>query len=164
MAYKDEYEVARLYADPAFQTQVRDAFDGERLRLRFHLAPPLLARRDKSTGLPRKMTLGPWMLGVFRVLAKLKSLRGTPFDPFSYTQERRTERQLIADYEALLDQIGAKLTPDNHHIAVGLATIPEKIRGFGHIKTRHLETAKAEEAALLQQFGTSPTPVLKAAE
>jgi indolepyruvate ferredoxin oxidoreductase len=164
MAYKDEYEVARLYADPAFQTQVRNTFDGERLRLRFHLAPPLLARRDKSTGLPRKITLGPWMLGVFRVLARLKFLRGTAFDPFGYTRERRLERQLVADYVALLDQIAVKLTPDNHHIAVGLAVIPEKIRGFGHVKMRHLETAKAEEAALLEQFGTSPTPVLKAAE
>ncbi|MBO0758964.1 MAG: hypothetical protein J2P54_24225, partial [Bradyrhizobiaceae bacterium] len=78
--------------------------------------------------------------------------------------ERRVERQLIADYEALLDQITVRLTPANHHIAVGLAAIPEKIRGFGHVKMRHLETAKAEQAALLEQFGTSPTPALKAAE
>jgi indolepyruvate ferredoxin oxidoreductase len=164
MAYKDEYEVARLYADPAFLKQVNNTFDGERLRLRFHLAPPLLARRDKRTGVPRKMTFGPWLLGGFSLLARLKVLRGTPFDPFGHTRERRLERQLVTDYETLLDQVVAKLTPENHAIAVGLAAIPEKIRGYGHVKMRHLAAAKADEAALLEQFGSSPTPALKAAE
>ena len=110
------------------------------------------------------MTLGPWMLPAFRLLARFKFLRGGAFDIFGYSQERRTERKLIADYEALLAEIIAKLTPDNHHIAVGLAAIPEKIRGFGHVKARHLVAAKADEAALLEQFRASPTPVLKAAE
>jgi indolepyruvate ferredoxin oxidoreductase len=164
MAYKDEYEVARLYADPAFLKQVSNTFDGEHLRLRFHLAPPLLARRDKRTGLPRKMTFGPWLLGGFKLLARLKFLRGTRFDPFGHTRERHIERQLVADYEALLVQLIAKLTPENHAIAVGLAAIPEKIRGYGHVKMQHLTTAKADEAALLEQFRSSPTPVLKAAE
>jgi indolepyruvate ferredoxin oxidoreductase len=104
------------------------------------------------------------MLPAFRLLAKLKFLRGTSFDVFGYSEERRTERKLIADYEALLAEIIAKLTPANHHIAVGLAVVPEKIRGFGHVKARHLVAAKADEAALLEQFRTSPTPVLKAAE
>jgi indolepyruvate ferredoxin oxidoreductase len=164
MAYKDEYEVGRLYADPAFLKQVASTFDGDRLRLRFHLAPPLLARRDKTTGLPRKMTFGPWLLVGFRLLATMKFLRGTMFDPFGRTQERRTERQLIADYEAVLEQIIARLTPENHHIAVGLAAIPEKIRGFGHVKMRHLVAAKADEAALLEQFRSGSAPLLKAAE
>ena len=164
MAYKDEYEVARLYADPAFLKQVNGAFDGERLRLRFHLAPPLLARKDKSTGLPRKMTFGPWLLGAFRLLARLKFLRGTPFDPFGRTAERRIERKLVTDYEALLDHLIAGLTPANHAIAVGLATIPEKIRGFGHVKMRHLAAAKADEAALREQFDSGSAPLLKAAE
>jgi indolepyruvate ferredoxin oxidoreductase len=164
MAYKDEYEVARLYADPAFLEQVASTFDGDRLRLRFHLAPPLLARRDKTTGLPRKMTFGPWLLVGFRLLAKMKFLRGTAFDPFGHTQERRTERQLIGDYEALLEQVIARLTPENHHVAVGLATIPERIRGFGHVKMRHLAAAKADEAALLEQFRSGSAPLLKAAE
>jgi indolepyruvate ferredoxin oxidoreductase len=164
MAYKDEYEVARLYADPAFLKQVYGTFDGDRLRLRFHLAPPLLALRNKSTGLPRKMTFGPWMLGVFKFLARLKFLRGSLFDPFGHTRERRTERKLISDYEAMLETLLAKLTAENHHIAVGLASVPEKIRGYGHVKMRHLEAAKSEEAALLEQFGASPSPVLKAAE
>ena len=164
MAYKDEYEVARLYADPAFRKQVNSELGGERLRLHVHLAPPLLARKDKTSGEPRKMTFGPWIFPVFGLLAKLKFLRGTAFDPFSYSAERKTERTLIADYEALLDELMAKLSADNHHIAVGLAAIPEKIRGFGHVKMRHLTAAKADEAALLDQFRAGPAPLLKAAE
>ncbi len=164
MAYKDEYEVARLYTDGSFLRQVEAEFGGENLRFEFHLAPPLLARRDKATGLPRKMNLGPWMLPAFALLAKLKGLRGTPFDPFGRSLERRTERKLIDDYEAMLDEILAKLTPENHHLAVGLAAIPEKIRGFGHVKQRHLAAAKADEAALLEQFRAGAPAVLKAAE
>ena len=164
MAYKDEYEVARLYADESFLNQVKNEVAGENLTLKFHLAPPLFARKDKVTGLPRKIMLGPWMLPAFRVLAKFKFLRGTALDIFGYSEERRTERKLIADYAALLEEIVAKLTPENHHIAVGLANIPEKIRGFGHVKARHLVAAKADEAALLEQFRSGQTPVLKAAE
>jgi indolepyruvate ferredoxin oxidoreductase len=164
MAYKDEYEVARLYSDGAFVQQVAGTFEGNDLRFEFHLAPPLLARRDRTTGLPRKMSFGPWLLPAFRLLAKLKFLRGTPFDPFGRTHERRTERKLIEDYEAMLDRVLAALTPDNHHLAVGLAAIPEKIRGFGHVKQRHLVAAKADEAALLEQFSAGSPTLLKAAE
>jgi indolepyruvate ferredoxin oxidoreductase len=164
MAYKDEYEVARLYADPAFLRQVRSEVGGDDLRLTFHLAPPLLAQRTKVTGEPRKMSFGPWMLTIFRLLAKLKFLRGTALDPFGYTADRRTERQLVRDYETLLDELLAKLAPDNHHLAVGLASIPEKIRGFGHVKLRHLAAAKTEETALLEQFRAGGAPLLKAAE
>jgi len=164
MAYKDEYEVARLYSDGAFVQQVAGTFEGNDLRFEFHLAPPLLARRDRTTGLPRKMSFGPWLLPAFRLLAKLKFLRGTPFDPFGRTLERRTERKLIEDYESMLDQVLAALTPDNHHLAVGLAAIPEKIRGFGYVKERHLLAAKADEAALLEQFRAGSPVLLKAAE
>jgi indolepyruvate ferredoxin oxidoreductase len=164
MAYKDEYEVARLYADDAFVKQVHNELGGEHLRFRVHLAPPLLARTDKFTGEPRKITFGPWIFPVFKLLAKFKLLRGTAFDPFGYSVERKTERQLVRDYEAMLDEVLEKLNPDNHHIAVGLAAIPEKIRGFGHVKLRHLKAAKADEAALLDQFRSGPAPLLKAAE
>jgi indolepyruvate ferredoxin oxidoreductase len=164
MAYKDEYEVARLYTDPSFLNQVKSEFDGDNLRLEFHLAPPILARRDKTTGLPRKMNFGPWLLPAFRVLAKLKGLRGTAFDPFGRSVERRTERKLIGDYEAMLKEVLDRLSPENHHIAVGLAAIPEKIRGFGHIKLQHLAAAKADEAALLEQFRAGAPALLKAAE
>ena len=111
MAYKDEYEVARLYTNGHFEKQVAATFEGENLRYEFHLAPPLLARKDPVTGVPRKMSFGPWMMRAFRVLAKLKGLRGTPLDVFGYTHERKTERQLVRDYEALLEEIVAKLNP-----------------------------------------------------
>jgi indolepyruvate ferredoxin oxidoreductase len=97
-------------------------------------------------------------------LSKLKFLRGTPLDPFGYTQERRTERGLVVDYEALLDTIAAELTPLNHQTAVALASVPEKIRGFGPVKQRHLAAAKAEEANLREQFRAGAAPFLKAAE
>jgi indolepyruvate ferredoxin oxidoreductase len=164
MAYKDEYEVARLYTDGSFEKQVKAEFAGDNLRFEFHLSPPLLARRDKTTGLPRKMSFGPWLLPAFRLLSKMKFLRGTALDPFGYSVERRTERKLIEDYEAMLEEVFANLTPENHHLAVGLAAIPEKIRGFGHVKQRHLVTAKAEEAALLEQFRAGAPVLLKAAE
>ena len=171
MAYKDEYEVARLYSNGAFRKQVTATFeaeasDGKPLRYEFHLAPPLLARRDPNTGLPRKMSFGPWMMGAFSMLAKLKGLRGTAFDLFGHTEERRTERRLIADYEALLNELLTRLTTENHPLCVALAAIPEKIRGFGHVKERHLGAAKAEEATLLAQLrdGSASAALPQAAE
>ncbi|QCK88590.1 indolepyruvate ferredoxin oxidoreductase family protein [Phreatobacter aquaticus] len=163
MAYKDEYEVARLYTDGAFLKQVAKSFDGNDLRFEFHLAPPILAKIDPNTGLPRKMSFGPWLMSGLKVLAKLKGLRGTAFDVFGYSHERKTERQLIADYETLIAEIVAKLSPDNHALAVGLASIPEKIRGYGHVKVRHLDVAKKEEAALLADFRSGPKPAVKLA-
>ena len=163
MAYKDEYEVARLYTDGNFLKQVANELGGDNQRLEFHMAPPLLARRDPVTGVPRKMNFGPWMMSAFKLLARLKFLRGTAFDIFGYSDERKTERKLVADYEVMLDEVLAKLTPDNHALGVGLAAIPEKIRGFGHVKARHLVVAKADEAALLEQFRAG-APLLKAAE
>ncbi|MBM6594907.1 indolepyruvate ferredoxin oxidoreductase family protein [Microvirga pudoricolor] len=159
MAYKDEYEVARLYTGGEFEKQVESTFEGESLRYEFHLAPPLLAKKDPNTGLPRKMSFGPWMMKAFRVLAPLKVLRGTPLDVFGYTHERKTERQLIRDYEAMVGEITLRLSAANHPTAVGLASIPQKIRGFGHIKERNLKTAKAEEAELLAQF-RAPVPAM----
>jgi indolepyruvate ferredoxin oxidoreductase len=164
MAYKDEYEVARLYSDGSFRRQVRSEIAGESLRFFVHLAPPLLARIDSATGEPKKLTFGPWIFAVFKLLAKFKRLRGTAFDPFGYSRERRTERALIGDYERMLTEVLAKLDAGNHHIAVGLAAVPEKIRGFGHVKMRHLQSAKAEEAALMEQFRAGPSPLLRAAE
>jgi indolepyruvate ferredoxin oxidoreductase len=164
MAYKDEYEVARLYSETSFLDRVRSTFDGDKLRFEFHLAPPLLARRDPQTGEPKKMSFGPWVLRVFAALAKFKFLRGTVLDPFGYTAERQTERRLIGEYEQLLEEICGHLTSDNHRIAVELAMIPEKIRGFGPIKQRHLAAAKAEEAALREQFRAAAPTLLRAAE
>ncbi|MFG1401186.1 indolepyruvate ferredoxin oxidoreductase family protein [Xanthobacter sediminis] len=163
MAYKDEYEVARLYADGDFRRQVDAAFEGN-LKLEFHLAPPLFARPDPQTGEPRKLSFGPWMLKALALLAKLRGLRGTPLDIFGYGAERRMERALIADYERLMDEVLAGLDRDNHALATALAAIPEKIRGYGPVKARHLAAAKAEEAELLARFRAPPAARAQAAE
>jgi len=148
MAYKDEYEVARLYTDGAFIKKLQRQFDGD-FTLDYHLAPPLLARRDPATGEPKKRTFGPWMRHVFKLLAWLRPLRGTALDIFGYTQERRMERRLIAEYEALIRELATSLSPDNHALAIEIASLPAKMRGFGHIKSRNVESAKACEAELL---------------
>ena len=164
MAYKDEYEVARLYTNGHFRKQVEATFEPGTLRYEFHLAPPLLARPDPETGVPRKMSFGPWIMSAFSVLAKLKRLLGTAFDPFGYTHERRTERRLVADYEAMLDEILPRLSARNHATAIGLASVPERIRGFGHVKARHLEAAETEKAALLATFRSPQPELAQAAE
>jgi len=148
MAYKDEYEVARLYTDGTFLDELHRQFEGA-FRLEFHLAPPLLAARDPLTGEARKRAFGPWIMVAFRWLARLRRLRGTPFDIFGRTQERRMERALIGEYEAVVRELSAALTPDNHALALEIACLPEQIRGFGHIKQRNTEVAKAREAELL---------------
>jgi indolepyruvate ferredoxin oxidoreductase len=161
MAYKDEYEVARLYTDDEFKKRLNAQFEGD-FHLEFHLAPPLVAERDQRTGHLRKRAYGPWLMRAFAVLAKLKGLRGTPFDIFGYSEERRIERSLIGDYEALVAELIAGLTPANHAIAIALAKLPERIRGYGHIKEANLKTAKAEEARLLAQFRAPPHSALAA--
>ncbi len=162
MAYKDEYEVARLYTDGAFARQVAQAFEGD-LRFEFHLAPPLLTKKDPATGEARKMRFGPWMMKAFGVLAALRFLRGTRFDIFGYSAERREERALIADYEALCAELIAGLTPANHETAVALASLPEKIRGYGHVKARHLAAVRPEWRRLLDAWRAPPVQ-LRAAE
>ena len=151
MAYKDEYEVARLWAETPFLKELEAKFEGP-VRFRFHLAPPLTAPRDKETGHLKKRPFGPWMRRSFAFLAKLRFLRGTAFDPFGWTEERRTERRLVVDYVALLDELARGLDRSNHDLALALASIPERIRGYGHVKERHLAEAKAEEARLLARW------------
>ncbi len=164
MAVKDEYEVARLYSDGSFAWQVAATFEGE-VKLEFHLAPPILGRRN-AKGELKKMSFGPWMMRVFKILARAKGLRGTSLDIFGMSRERRMERKLLADYEALINEILTNLTPENHACAVALASLPDKIRGFGHVKLRNVEAAKAEEAELLARFRAAPAtaPVKLAAE
>jgi len=151
MAYKDEYEVARLYTQTDFLARVASQFEGD-YRLNLHLAPPLWAKPDPATGEPRKRAFGPWMLGAMRVLARLKGLRGTALDVFGYSKERRTERKLVEDYRATIESLLGRLDAERLPIAVEIAGIPELIRGYGHVKERHLEDAKAREAELLEQF------------
>ncbi len=151
LAYKDEYEVARLHSDPAFRARIAAQFEGD-YSLNFHLAPPLLSKIDPDTGHPRKKRYGPRMMTAFSILAKLKGLRGTPLDLFGRTAERRTERQLIAEYEGLVDELLAKLDRDNHAVALQLAALPAEIRGFGHVKESNLQTARARWTELLARF------------
>ena len=151
MAYKDEYEVARLYADGAFRARVAAAFEGD-YRLEVHLAPPLFAAKDPVTGEPVKRAYGPWMLKAMAVLAGLKGLRGTAFDPFGRTAERREERRLAAEYEEHLREIVERLAPATHATAVELASLPEQIRGFGPVKARHLERAAERRGVLLARL------------
>ena len=150
LAYKDEYEVARLYTSGEFQRRLQQQFEGD-YQVRFHLAPPLFARRDENGQLVKK-EYGPWMFKAFGLLAKLKFLRGGPLDIFGRTEERRGERQLIADYEATIELLLKDLSAERVALAVEIASIPEHIRGFGHVKERHLHAAKAREAALLAQW------------
>ncbi len=151
MAYKDEYEVARLYTDGRFLERVGAGFDGP-VTLRFHMAPPLLSRRDPDTGRPVKRTFGPWLMPALRVLARMKGLRGTALDPFGYTEERRTERALIGAYRATVERLLAGLTADNHALAVEIAALPLTIRGFGHVKEANLAKARKREEELLARF------------
>ena len=147
MSYKDEYEVARLYTSGEFEAGLRRQFEGD-FRLRFHLAPPLLARRDPETGELRKREYGGWMLGAFRVLARMRRLRGTRLDLFGRTAERRMERRLIEEYRETVGEILDRLAPANHEAAVALASVPEGIKGFGHVKERSVEAAKRRAARL----------------
>ncbi len=161
MAYKDEYEVARLFTASNFRQKLNDQFAGP-YRIKFHLAPPLLARTDPASGRPEKITFGPWMLSAFRVLAKFRWLRGTPFDPFGRLADRRTERQLIKDYEAMVAIVGDKLSTENHDVAVELAQLPETIRGYGPIKSSSIDAANKTRTDLLNQLDY-PVPQRNAA-
>jgi indolepyruvate ferredoxin oxidoreductase len=140
LAYKDEYEVARLYTDGRFESRINEQFEGD-FRLEFSMAPPLLARRDRASGLPRKRNFGRWMFSALKVLAKLKWLRGTPCDPFGYQAERKIERRLADDYEQQIMELCERLgSPGSAGLAAAtdLARKPEAIAGFGHIKNKAL--------------------------
>ncbi|MFH1158659.1 MAG: indolepyruvate ferredoxin oxidoreductase family protein [Pseudomonadota bacterium] len=151
MAYKDEYEVARLYTDGQFLSQVRQAFDGK-FKIRLNLAPPLFAKRDPITGALKKKEYGTLMMNALRILAKFKILRGTPADIFDYAAERRMERQLIKDYKRTVEGLLPGLTAANYDAVVEVASIPERIRGYGPVKTKTLREAKEKEAALLENL------------
>ncbi|MGI9383254.1 MAG: DUF6537 domain-containing protein, partial [Methyloligellaceae bacterium] len=161
LADKDEYEVARLYTDGTFRRQLDGLFKGD-YALEFHLAPPILAKTDPLTGRPHKRQFGPWMMRAFRVLAGLRGLRGTPFDIFGRTAERRMERRLIADYETVLDEIAERLAPETHGTAIELARLPATIRGFGHVKQASVDAADKRRAELLEAL-RAPAPERKRA-
>jgi len=151
MAYKDEYEVARLMGDKEFWRNLDEQFEGD-LRVEFNLAPQIFNRRDPATGRAKKRTFGPSMRRGFALLATGKRLRGTPLDVFGRTSHRREERALIAQYEVTIDEILAALDAENHELAVEIASIPEDIRGYDLVKDAHLKDAREREAELLKKF------------
>ena len=150
MAYKDEYEVARLYTSGEFKRRIEQQFEGD-YKIHFNLAPPLFAKRDADGHLVKK-EFGPWMFTAFKLLAKMKGLRGTAFDLFGKTEERRMERQLITDYARQVDALLERLDGDNVGLATEIASVPEHIRGYGHVKEAHFAKAKAREAELLARW------------
>jgi indolepyruvate ferredoxin oxidoreductase len=154
MAYKDEYEVARLHTETGFQERIAAMFEGD-YKVNYHLAPPLLARRNAKGELVKRK-YGPAMAVGFRALAKLRGLRGTPLDIFGYTEERRTERALIADYRASIEQVLAGLTTSNHALALEIAAVPEQIKGFGHVKERNLAAARERWSSLMARWSSPP--------
>jgi indolepyruvate ferredoxin oxidoreductase len=155
MAYKDEYEVARLHTDAAFTMKIESMFEGD-YKVVHHLAPPLLARRNAKGELVKR-PFGPWMRSAFGVLARLKGLRGTAFDPFGRTEERRTERALIEQYRRCIDELlRTGLTAERLPLAIDIARIPEDIRGYGHVKMRHLAAARGKWDELMARWRGSP--------
>lgn len=151
MAYKDEYEVARLYAEPAFMEKIHARFDGG-FKLKLHLAPPLISRKDPLTGEVRKREFGGWVMGLFKVLAKMKRLRSTPLDIFGYTAERKSERKLIDDYEQMVLSLLPNLSASNYDFAVQLAELADQIRGYGHVKEKNIMTVRQQQEVLLNRY------------
>jgi indolepyruvate ferredoxin oxidoreductase len=150
MAYKDEYEVARLHSDAGFAAKVQSQFEGD-FQLNYHLAPPLFAKRNEKGEL-QKQQFGAWMGTAMRLLAKLKYLRGTAFDVFGRSEERRDERALIVEYRTAIDAMLPTLNAANRDAAAAFARVPEQIRGFGHVKARHLEAARQQWALLQDKY------------
>ncbi|MEZ5718763.1 MAG: indolepyruvate ferredoxin oxidoreductase family protein [Burkholderiaceae bacterium] len=150
MAYKDEYEVARLHTDKAFTDRIASMFEGD-YKIVHHMAPPLLAKRNDKGELV-KQSFGPWMRKALGLLSRLKGLRGSALDMFGKTEERRVERALIAQYRECMEELIAGLTPERLALAVEIAQIPEHIRGYGHVKERHLQAARAQWDRLMAQW------------
>lgn len=162
MAYKDEYEVARFYTNGDFERRIKAQFVGD-YKLNFHLSPPIMNPKDKATGKPRKLQFGPWMFKGFKLLAKLKGLRGTPFDVFGYNPERRRERALIEEYRNTIESVLPVLTPDNYEQIVKIAGLADTIRGFGHVKENNLKRYEQELAQALTALNNVKSAAAKAA-
>jgi indolepyruvate ferredoxin oxidoreductase len=168
MAYKDEYEVARLYTNGDFLKKLNEEFEGN-FSLQFHLAPPVFGEQHRENGRPRKMTFGPWMMGAFRLLAAMRRARGTWLDIFGRSHERQLERRLVTEFESDLLRIGEGLTVANHAAAIALAELPLEIKGYGYIKDANHQKASAKRAGLWKEFEApfigrpAPAPALTVA-
>jgi indolepyruvate ferredoxin oxidoreductase len=156
MAYKDEYEVARLYTDGEFIKSLQHQFEGD-VQLEFYMAPPVLSR-SKHGQAPKKVRLGGWMMPAMKLLAQGRRLRGTALDFFGRTQERRMERELVDSYRARIDEIASQLAPERLKAACDIASLPLSMRGFGHVKLANVAVARAREAELLHRFDPQRYP------
>ena len=154
MSYKDEYEVARLYSNNEFVKKIKQSFEGN-FKINFYLAPPIFSTKDKVTGNSLKTKYGPWVMTLFKIISKFKFLRGTSFDPFGYLSERKNERKLIKDYKNCILDIGTKLSKNNYDIAVDIASVPDQIRGFGHVKEKNIKVAEDCQNNLIMTFNES---------
>jgi indolepyruvate ferredoxin oxidoreductase len=163
MAYKDEYEVARLFSNGVFRDQLKKHF-GDDMKLTYHLAPPIFSRHDPDTGRPGKRRFPGFTRFIFNGLARFKWLRGSPFDPFGYTAERRMERQLVDEHIEMLMQVSRELTMSNYAVAVELAALPMQVRGFGPVKTASIAQIARRRSHLLSQFRGQLIPLFKAAQ
>ena len=164
LAYKDEYEVARLFTDGRFEKQLRDQFDGD-FKFNFNLAPPILGGGKDALGRPKKRTFGAWMMPAFRLLAKMKGFRGTAFDIFGYSADRKLERDLIAAYEKDVGTVLGLLSPVTLDTAVEILSLPERIRGYGPVKEKAVEAARIRYAELSRDLvNPPPAPRQMAAE
>jgi indolepyruvate ferredoxin oxidoreductase len=161
LAYKDEYEVARLHTESGFVESVKRSF-GRGVRMSFHFSPPLFARPDQATGRPRKYELGPWVLPILRVLAKLRWLRGTKLDPFGRSADRRLERQLLGSYESLLDRVAAELDDARFDTALELAQLPKQVRGYGPVKSAAAAKAREAEQKLWEKWAAPAATEVRA--
>jgi indolepyruvate ferredoxin oxidoreductase len=161
MAIKDEYEVARLHTDRRFHDKIAAQFEGD-YKLHLHLAPPMTAKKNERGELVKR-PFGPWMLSALGVLARLKGLRGGAFDLFGRSEERKTERALIGEYQACIAELLQTLSAERLAQAVAIASIPEEIRGYGHVRERHLAAARAKWAQLMQSWRGTPAPLRQAA-
>jgi len=156
LAYKDEYEVARLFADGTFEKQLHDAFEGD-YKISFSLAPPILSSGVDAQGRPNKKVFGPSMMKNFSLLAKLKGLRGTPLDIFGYSADRKMERALIPAYEKDVATALAQLSAANAEIAVELLSLPDRIRGYGPVKEKSVKDAQARHDQLIADLASPPS-------
>jgi len=155
LAYKDEYEVARLYTDGRFEKQIRDQFDGD-FKIKFNLAPPIMGGGKDALGRPKKRAFGPWMMTVFKMLARMRHLRGTAFDIFGQTPDRRLERDLIAGYEKDVATVLGLLSPLTLDTAIEILALPDRIRGYGPVKEKSVQDAKARYAQLAKDLVNPP--------
>ena len=160
MAYKDEYEVARLFAETDFMKEVNETFEGD-FKVHFHLAPPLLSGETDAQGRPKKRRFGPWMFRAFRLLAKLRGLRGTAIDPFRYSADRKLDRAMLKDYQSLVDRIGRELNASNYETLLQLAELPADVRGYGPVREQAAESIREKQTQLIKALDTGRPTLIR---